>query len=106
MSMYLKKRQIVKMLSGNAFKVFYTLFELTVKEKRRNKDFDGWVQVSHNQLRNMTGVKSIARVIDEFKSSEDMISIITENGISNKYKISDELINERLGEYLDVKSLR
>lgn len=100
-SVYLRKRQVIKALSGNAFKVFYTLLELTVKERKRNPNFDGWVQVSYNQLKQMTGVQSIVRVVDEFlelsNEGDDAIIIVDgESGTPNRYKISKELVDERM----------
>ena len=97
LSMYLRKRQVIKTLTGNGFKVFYTLLELSVKERRNNKDFDGWVKVSYNQLRQMTGVQSIVRVVDEFLELEDgVIEVRSEDGVSNCYRIASEIVDERM----------
>ena len=95
------RRQLIKDLSGSAFKVFYTLLEITVKEKKRNPNFNGWIQVSYNQLKMMTGVQNITRVLDEFNSfSEDdgvaIIEIDTVSGVSNKYRVAKELVDARI----------
>lgn len=100
MSNHVNRRQVIKALSGNAFKVFYTLLELTVKERKKDPNHDGWVQVSYNQLRMMTGVKSIVRVVDEFmalsEGEDAIIEIDGEYGTANKYRIAKELVDERM----------
>lgn len=93
-----QRKQVIKTLSGSAFKIFYTLMELTVKRYRVEPNFDGWIAVSYNQLRQMTGVQAINRYIDELDSEamEGVIEIRAYNGTSNRYRISKEIIDERM----------
>lgn len=104
--MYFRKKQIVKILSGNAFKVFYTILETTIRERKINPEFDGWIKVSQNQLKTMTGVQAIFRVVDEFKQNPDIIEIISEDGVPSRYRISEELINERINENFNTVKVR
>jgi hypothetical protein len=83
---------VIRCLTGSAFKAFHVIHEMTLnQQKLQGESFDGWVTVSHNQLKNKTGVKAIFRVIDEFKSHPEIIEVMVDKGISNKYRINKDL---------------
>ena len=92
-------RQIVKTLSGNSFKVFYILLELSIKAKAKDKNHDGWIEISYNQLRLMTGVETISRVVDEFNLHPDIISMSMKRGVSNRYRISKNIVDGKINDF-------
>ena len=94
-------RQIIKTLSGNAFKVFYILLELSIKAKNKNKDHDGWIEISYNQLRMMTGVETIYRVVDEFNLHPDIITMSMKRGVSNRYRISKNIVDGKINDFVN-----
>lgn len=89
-------RQIVKTFSGNSFKVFYILLELSIKAKKQDPNHSGWIEISYNQLRLMTGVKAIQRVVDEFSLHPDIIELKNKKGISNSYKINSSIVEGKM----------
>lgn len=91
-------RQIVKTLSGNSFKVFYILLELSIKAKTLDPEHDGWIELSYNQLRLMTGVETIARVVEEFNLHPDFIETDMNRGRSNRYRISKSIVEGKMND--------
>jgi hypothetical protein len=79
-------------LSGAAFKVLYFLREYTLKKKKTNQSFDGWISMSYNQLREKTGLSDIAKPIMELQEHTELIKTEATSGISNRYKLLEWLL--------------
>lgn len=83
-------------LSGAALKVLIIIRELAIRKRkqclRNNQNFDGWIKVSYESLRQKSGIMHIRRVIREFESNPEIIEVSKGSGSISSYKLNDDLL--------------